>query len=340
MKRKRFQSSPRLVFDGRAGGDHFEGALQIHGGLRTLGGEVFDGLGFIQNDGPPFHFTQFLRLRVQKAVAANHQIVGCKSGERFTPVTRTENFNVQCRGKTPGLIGPVETDRGRRGDQGGSGFRPAQQQGQGLYGFTETHVVRQAGPNTPIGQPGQPAETFRLILAQFGRQGRGHDGFQLFTLPEPIDVVLPLIIHDQIAGLVRQIFHGQGRQGIKTEALAVLFRIGLELLQPLAELLRQGGEAPFAQRDETPRRGFQQIHQPLHVQDGAVIQFQLARGRKPAALALDAELEITEGGLSTDGHFAALGPLQDYLVSQRLQFKEQFQAVRRFPDIPFPFSSG
>ncbi len=41
--------------------DELETALQFHGRLRAFGGEIFDGLGLVEDNGLPFDLAEELR---------------------------------------------------------------------------------------------------------------------------------------------------------------------------------------------------------------------------------------------------------------------------------------
>ncbi|MNL13668.1 hypothetical protein D3C87_1345810 [compost metagenome] len=46
--------------------------------------------------------------------------------------------------------------------------------GDDLYGFTQTHIIGQAGPEVKIVQKVKPVNAFLLVLPQFGMQGIRH----------------------------------------------------------------------------------------------------------------------------------------------------------------------
>ena len=81
------------------------------------------------------------------------------------PAWSGEIEHTQARGESRGLLLPVE-DQGTRNDDQHGALPFAIEQGQDLYGFAESHIVRKAAAESKLPEKPQPGESFALIIAQ------------------------------------------------------------------------------------------------------------------------------------------------------------------------------
>ncbi|OPY16926.1 MAG: hypothetical protein A4E69_00099 [Syntrophus sp. PtaB.Bin138] len=139
----------QVIFNGGAGGDQTEIALEGQGGLSPLGLEILDGLGLIEDDGAPLDRCQEFRFLLQQTVTADHHIHALEASDQLLTVPAAEQAGIESRCETVDFSQPVHAD-GRGGNhQGGPLGGPLQENRQGLKRLSQPHVVRQAGTRPP-----------------------------------------------------------------------------------------------------------------------------------------------------------------------------------------------
>ena len=111
-------------------------------------------------------------MQSQQSVTRNDQIIGPgRSNDIRTIILFMQTRGPQGRGESRGFCGPVLAYGCGCDHQCGSACGPVQQQGQGLNGFTQPHVVGQTGASTPMRQACQPDKPIELVGTQIGTQG-------------------------------------------------------------------------------------------------------------------------------------------------------------------------
>ena len=201
------------------------------------------------------HILEDLRLLLEQRVRADHQVERAEGLEDLVApaeVADAEADRPQRRGEPLGLGDPVGTDAGRRRHEGRPLGRPMQNQGQGLHGLAQPHVVGQAGPYAPFGQPGQPDEAVHLVRTQGRLKRRGDRRLVGLDLAQPLDVGVEGRIRLELADLVLPLLQTDGGQRVHPQGVALADGLvpADEPLQLLAKLAAQGDVLVLAQGDE------------------------------------------------------------------------------------------
>ena len=320
------------VFDGRARADHAEAAAQVHRGRGPLGGGVLDRLGLVQDDRRERHVLDRLGLLLEQRVGADHQVErpeGLEDVLAPAEVADAETDRTQGRGEPLGLGDPVGADAGGGRDQGRALRRPVQDQGQGLDGLAQAHVVGQAGPDAPFGQAGQPGEAVHLVRTQGRLEGRGDRGLIGLDRANPLDVGVEGRVGLELADLVLPLLQADGRQRVHAEGVALADELaaGGEPLELLAQLPGQGDVLVLAQGDEPLVAVLDLVQQSPHLDHEVLIHPDFALDLEPVLGRVDRETELLrrEG---SHGDRIALGPLHGQgLFGDRLELLQKSQGL-------------
>ena len=143
---------------------------------------------------------------------------------------------------------PVGAHRGRRQHQRRAVSGTAQQQGQGLDGLAQAHVVGQAGAQAGVRQARHPGEAFMLIGAQFGVQPLDHR-FERGGAGQRGNSFLPNLVAADSCALERGVEPGSGGQG-QLEQIMIGTPGGLKVGKLPAQAFTQGQIFAVAECDK------------------------------------------------------------------------------------------
>ena len=176
------------IFDGRAGE---RDAVRGGDGARDGGGlarRVFDELSFVENDRIPVVAVKPRGVQAELSVVDDEQGAAIRGAGHFGAVgnERREDFSGEFGRETFGLGEPAvhhalgaDDDSAKRFFigaarlSGGVGVGLVQEPGEGLHGFTETHVVGQNTAEAAGREVREKLKPFFLIRAQGGAQAGG-----------------------------------------------------------------------------------------------------------------------------------------------------------------------
>ena len=195
------QQRPQLhevVLQGRAGHRNLGARGHGAGDRPGAGAGIFDELRLVQQERAPAGGARALLrtepgrvgdvrvlVHAQQRVAGQHQVrPGHAFGQRGLAGGGFGNGDDLCPGQeTFGLRRPVRDNGGRRDHEEGcerlAGNRGAVlldgvgEQGEGLHGLAQAHVVGEDAAHAMLVQEGEPAVTLHLVGAQGGAQARG-----------------------------------------------------------------------------------------------------------------------------------------------------------------------
>ena len=176
------------IFDRRAGE---RDAVRGGDGARDGGGlarRVFDELSFVENDRIPVVAVKPRGVQAELSVVDDEQGAAIRGAGHFGAVgnERREDFSGEFGRETFGLGEPAVHDALGADDEGakrffigaarlsgGVGVGLVQEPGEGLHGFTETHVVGQNTAEAAGREVREKLKPFFLIRAQGGAQAGG-----------------------------------------------------------------------------------------------------------------------------------------------------------------------
>ncbi len=330
-----------MIFYRRASSDQAELGLQTHRGFGTLGGRILDGLRLVQNYGLPRHRLQQLYFLLEQGETGDENVAFAKVFDHLLAVVRIgQAAHGQCGGETGRLLLPVHANRSRRNDQGRAVLGPIEDHCQRLKRLAETHVVGQAAAHAEMRQPRHPDKALDLVIAQLGLQSGRHLRDEILHKFNPGKLLLPALVGLRI-GLPGEVVQGQGGERMDADfllaALAFAARLAEaeQLFQAAAELLRQGEELAFAERDEAAAGLAHLVQERFQVNDFVLIHLHMAGQSKPVLLAgADVEIELTDARLFAHGQLLALWPFQHRPVADFLQLQQGLQAFFRVEQMP------
>ena len=112
---------------------------------------------FVQAEHVPFFLRQARFFGDEQSVGGQDDVVRSGFANRLLSFCfSVQRTNVQGRGEALQLPFPVRDDRCRCDYQRRTGMCLVEQEGNGLYGFSQTHVIGQAGTGSPGIQPADP----------------------------------------------------------------------------------------------------------------------------------------------------------------------------------------
>ena len=199
-----------VIFHGCAGeGDAIIGRDGAgRAGLFRLG--VLDVLGLVENNAGPRYFLEQLKIAVQQGVTRQHQgmFAGLfAEGPALLPIQAVVDHHGQIGREPLGFLLPVADDGHGANEQrraSGSfaiarGLTPparltigpvAPDEGQGLHGFAEPHVVGETGAKAPAAQEAEPGIAALLIgpqrAAKLGRRRKFREPGVIFELVQEV----------------------------------------------------------------------------------------------------------------------------------------------------------
>ena len=121
----------QVIFHGRSRHDHLEISREFHDGVGTLGVDVFDGLGFVEDDGVPADFREVVGVILKHAVGRQKHVERTEVRKR-RDVGGAPRFDGQRGREFCRFIGPVTAHRRGRHHQRGALRSAVEQQRQGL----------------------------------------------------------------------------------------------------------------------------------------------------------------------------------------------------------------
>ena len=211
--------------------------LQLFYGLRLKGVDILDILGFIQD--PIKKFTGIFTDVIAKRIVGGdiHRLLLVINGaDRLTPPTvgSVDGDDLCGSVKTGKFTDPVENKAFGADDQTGLFASIRFEQGDDLDGLAKAHIVRQYSSHAIAGQDRQPAESFRLVIAEFCRQLRQRN----ICLLERADLLyhIPQVFVNTAASLVREGLDG-GDHGNSLFPVEV-FGVHAEILHGLPQITR------------------------------------------------------------------------------------------------------
>ena len=172
------EEAPELgeaVLDGCAGEGDAGVRLEGRRRLRALGVGVLHGLGLVEDDGGPGEAAQGL-VAHEDVPGGDDEVTPREVGEVLLAGGAVVEVDAQARGEALGLAQPVEADGHGGHDELGAARGAVEEDGEGLDGLAETHVVREHGAAGPGEQAGHPREALELVGAEVGAEGGGQDG--------------------------------------------------------------------------------------------------------------------------------------------------------------------
>ena len=215
-------------------------------------------------------------------------------------------------------------------DDRGAGRGLRQQDGDGLHGLAEAHVVREAGPRAPAGQPGQPHEAVDLVIAQFRPQGGRHGGRTRFRRSDAPEQVLPRVVSPDF-GPVQQIADGVRRQRVYAAGSVLAFRQPVQPVELLPELPGQGEERAVPEGHETPLRLREAFQHLRHVQHQRFVDPDLPLQREPLPRVAHVHGKPVRRNLRADPELFAFGPFEFGSACS--------SSSRQSSDLPYPQAS-
>ena len=314
-----------MIFQRRAGGGDAEIGLQATHRLRTLGGRILDGLGFIEHEGGKRDLLEMLDLGNQHAVTDQHHIAGIQTRQCLFAIAIAIHAHVQRGRKTQRFAAPVADHTGRCNHQSRTFGGACRQHRQGLHGFAKAHVVGQTGTRTPAGEAHQKTIAIELVIAQIGLKIRRH--FRVVLL-RAIDALQLLAEFDVEFALIIKRLGEYRRSHWHDGDLAIAIGKSAQQFQTPAQLTFERDHAFAVQPQIAALRRTQLLHHFTESDDTAVIQSDATFGGKPVALTFHLYRQRLRITRSTDTQCLAGRPFKHQAITDGLQFLDQGE--RRF----------
>ncbi len=160
-----------MVFQGRACQSQTPPHRKSTSGLDHLRGRILQHMGFVEDRQRPFPPGQQRRIADHQRIGSHHHL-GVRRQRLGLPIRTVMGDHAQARRELGAFPHPVGHQAGGAHHQGGIGHPSPgafiQQMGEGLDGFSQTHVVGEDAAQAQIGQKPQPTDPLFLV----GPQGR------------------------------------------------------------------------------------------------------------------------------------------------------------------------
>ena len=172
-----------VVLYGSTGEDDAAGSLELHADNAGLGAPVFDDMSLIKAGDVPLLAGHAEMQRNERPVGGEDDVAirGLIHNILTIDIIR-DDVGMEARGKALDLVAPVGYDAGRSHHQGRPLFGLIQQEGYGLHGLTQAHIVSQTSSGAPHRQTRHPLEALHLIGTQCGFESLRYLRLYLFGL--------------------------------------------------------------------------------------------------------------------------------------------------------------
>ena len=223
-----------------------------------LGRLVLHELGLVQDQSGPGLGLVGLGVETEERIGGHHDVVfGSDRCQRAggPPLGVGDGCHPQVGGETCRLIGPVGHHGGRGdhqerpGNFGGAASRGPlvlgmQDQGQGLHGFAQAHIVRQDAAEIIAPEHGQPFEALPLVRAERRLESGGQcRGFGLGDVQQRVHPGIPGIGAFGDGGELLEFLPKGGLVAGDLQVGVLIVEgpgLGHEVAQPIEELVLEG----------------------------------------------------------------------------------------------------
>ena len=142
-----------VVLDGGSAEAETVLSFELAGGDADFGLWVFDELGFVENGELEGVLFEFLDIALQEGKGGDDDVGVRDRGVGFGSLGAREGEDFEAGGEFFGFGSPVGDYGGGCDDEGGGGFASfaGEEEGEGLNGFTKTHVVGEDAVKVVLG---------------------------------------------------------------------------------------------------------------------------------------------------------------------------------------------